>query len=56
MKHWRIMLLAIIDCLCGVRRREVYRWEQHGKGGPWEWHFKGLEAKDRLARLLVRSP
>jgi hypothetical protein len=52
---WRIYVLAIIDGVHGIRRRDVYRYEQHGKGGAWEWHYKGLEANDWLSRALLKS-
>jgi hypothetical protein len=37
MKGWQIVMLAIHDHVLGIRRREVYRWEQG------EWVFKGLQ-------------
>ena len=43
MKGWQIVMLAIHDHVLGIRRRAVYRWEQHGKGGPHQWVFKGLQ-------------
>lgn len=49
-RYFRIILLAFHDFVLGVKRREVYRYEHS------EWVFKGLEANDWVARLLVGKP
>lgn len=50
MKNWRIILLAVHDALLGVRRREVYRYENGG-----DWRFAGVEAKGWFASLVLKS-